>query len=89
MLRKYVAGFIIAGVIAYVVLTIVLISVYGNAVVSTMASVALVIVTTALVYATFTYSEAANRQAQALTDPVVFFGVEDVANDNSIKKNED
>lgn len=33
--------------------------------------------------------KATDRQVAALTDPVVFFGVEDVANDNSIKKNED
>jgi UDP-glucose 6-dehydrogenase len=47
--------------------------------------VGLVIVTAALVLATYTYAEAArkqeeamNRQAAAMTDPVVFFGVEDV-----------
>ena len=66
MLRKYIAGLVIAAVIAYVVSTIALVSVYSNAVVSTMASVALVVVTAALVYATFTYSEAASRQAEAM-----------------------
>jgi hypothetical protein len=76
---------IIIAVIAYVILTGLLI--LGNAliVVSALASVGLVIVTAALVLATFTYAEAArmqaqamNRQAAAVTDPVVIFSVEEV-----------
>jgi hypothetical protein len=102
MLQK--RGFVI-GVIAYVVISAVLvylINIYGNAaiIVSAMASVALVFVTAALVFATYTYAEASDRQAEAmnrqaqaqeehvkatdrqvaaLTDPLVFFGTEEVS----------
>ena len=67
-------------VIAYVVLTVLLILANALIIISALASVGLVIVTAALVLATYTYAEAANRQAAALTDPIVFLGVEDVAN---------
>jgi type III secretory pathway component EscV len=68
MLQK--RGFVI-GVIAYVVISAVLvylINIYGNAaiIVSAMASVALVFVTAALVFATYTYAEASDRQAEAM-----------------------
>jgi hypothetical protein len=85
MIQKRAFG-IIAVVIVYIVVNAALINFYGNAatIVSAMASVALVIVTAALVVATFTYSAAANRQAEAtnrqaaaLTNPVLFFGVEE------------
>jgi len=79
---------IIVLVALYFILGVLLVSIFGNAPVnvSAMASVALVFVTAALVLATFIYAEAAsrqaeamNRQAAALTDPVIYFGVEEVA----------
>ncbi len=58
---------------------------YAASIVSALASVALVIVTIGLILATRTYTqvasqqaEAMNKQAAALTDPVVIFGVEEV-----------
>jgi hypothetical protein len=81
MLQKRVIGIVLA-VVFYIGLTVGLATSFGNnasIIVSAMASVALVIVTAALVYATLAYTEAAQMQAAALTDPVVFFGVEEVA----------
>jgi hypothetical protein len=77
----------VAFVIAYIVLGA-LLYVFGNAaiIVSALASVALVFVTLGLVIATLAYvdaansqTEATNRQVAALTEAVVFFGVEEVA----------
>jgi hypothetical protein len=51
---------IAAAAISYLVFTVVLVASYANAsIASTMASVALVILTAALVYATLAYTEAA------------------------------
>jgi hypothetical protein len=79
-------AFILVGVTAYVILGVALVTIYGNAalIVSLMASIALVFVTAVLVKATFAYTEVTNRQASAmnrqvaaLTNAVVFFGIEE------------
>jgi hypothetical protein len=80
MLQKRVKIGIVLAVIVYIGLTAVLATIFfsiASIIVSAMASVALVIVTAALVSATLAYTEAANRQVTALTNPVVFFGEEE------------
>lgn len=90
MVRKKIAIFAVFGV-AYIVLACIVVGLllYNSnsaIIVSALASVALVFVTLGLVIATYAYTEAqvknvkaTNRQVAALTEAVVFFGVEEVA----------
>jgi hypothetical protein len=69
----------------YAIVTVLLTLADAQIIISALVSVASLILSAALVLATFAYTEAAeiqaqamNRQAAAVTDPVVIFSVEEV-----------